>query len=73
MIYLILMALLVGGLLLAGWAAMGWPSVGDFLARPICYVVGHDLTRPLWESNYEGHPCVVWVCSRHDAPVTVLK
>jgi hypothetical protein len=48
----------------------------EFLNRPACWLFGHDLTHPLFDTSaeYRGklYPATVYRCSRHQMLVTVI-
>ena len=74
--------LIAGSLLvlaLAGWVmwlGMARPSWSEFWDRPLCWLIGHDLTNPIFETTYPVgetiYPATIWRCSRHATPVIVI-
>jgi hypothetical protein len=58
------------------WLGMGRPGFGEFVDRPVCWLVGHALTHPIYNTTYPYQdrewPAVVWRCSRCSVPVIVI-
>ena len=69
-----LLVLALGGWVI--WLGMARPSWSEFWDRPVCWLVGHNLTNALFDTTCPvgetTYPAAVWRCSRHASLVTVV-